>query len=121
MYSTCVSECFVPLMNVTAEISGHAPCVRMISSAPRPFCTVITVAPGKWPSSVAAAASSSVVFVATITRSGSGSSRGSAAAVTRAVKSWRPETRNPSRLSTSACSARRVSTSAWQTVAMWAA
>ena len=77
MYSTCVSEWRVPLMNVTAEMTrrpGNA------SSAPRPFWTVITAAPGQWPASRAAAASSSVVFVATIARSGSGSSAGSVAA-----------------------------------------
>ena len=31
----------VPLMNVTAEISGQSPWRRTISSAPNPFCTVI--------------------------------------------------------------------------------
>ena len=74
MYSTCVSSWRVPLMKVTAERTrrpGNA------SSAPRPFCTVITAAPGQWPSRRAAAASSSVVFVATIASSGSGSSAGS--------------------------------------------
>ena len=46
-YSTCVSPWRVPLMNVTAESSGQAPCAPTISSAPSPFCTVITVAAGE--------------------------------------------------------------------------
>ena len=37
MYSTCVSECFVPDMNVTAEIIGQPPYAATTSSAPSPF------------------------------------------------------------------------------------
>ena len=51
MYSTCVSSWRVPLMNVTPETSGQSPCLRTICSAPSPFCTVTTVAPGKRPAS----------------------------------------------------------------------
>ena len=47
MYSTWSSACRVPLMKVTAETSCHGPWRRAISSAPRPFCTVITVAAGQ--------------------------------------------------------------------------
>ena len=46
-YSTCVSEWRVPLMNVTLESSRHSPWRATISSAPIPFCTVITVASGQ--------------------------------------------------------------------------
>src|SRR5439155_24960045 len=46
MYSTCVSEWRVPLMNVTAEIRGQAPWPRTISSTPSPFWTVMTVQNG---------------------------------------------------------------------------
>jgi hypothetical protein len=47
MYSTWVSECFVPDMNVTAEISGHSPCACTTRSAPSPLRTVITAAFGQ--------------------------------------------------------------------------
>ena len=55
MYSTWVSAWRVPLMNVTAEISGQSPWRPTISSAPRPFCTVITAASGQWPAEPGAA------------------------------------------------------------------
>ncbi len=107
-YSTCASPCRVPLMNVTDERSGQSPWAPTISSAPRPFWIVITVAPAKRPASRAATGSRSVPLQATITSSGSGSASGSAAAVTCAVKSARPETRRPCSLSARACSSRRV-------------
>ena len=44
----------MPLMNVTADSSGQSPCAATISSAPSPFCTVISVAPEKCPASRAA-------------------------------------------------------------------
>ena len=69
MYSTCVSECFVPLMNVTAETIGQSPCSRTISSAPRPLSTVMTVAPGNAPVIAPSAPSRPFAFVATMTRS----------------------------------------------------
>ena len=47
MYSTCSSEWRVPLMKVTDASIGQEPCAPTISHAPRPFCTVITVAAGK--------------------------------------------------------------------------
>ena len=56
MYSTCVSEWRVPLMNVTPETIGHAPCARTTSSAPIPLSTVTIVASGKRPSSARTAA-----------------------------------------------------------------
>ena len=80
MYSTCVSEWRVPLMNVTPETIGHAPCARTISSAPIPFRTVTIVASGKRPSSACAAGSSPEAFVATIATSNSGSAAGSSVA-----------------------------------------
>src|SRR5918992_5957619 len=110
MYSTCVSECFVPLMKVTPETIGHDPCSRTISSAPSPFRTVATVACGKRPSSAFAAGRSPAAFVATIARSNGSRASGSLAAVTRACRSLLPLTRRPSRFSASACSRRRVST-----------
>ena len=36
-------------MNVTAESSGQSPCAPTISSAPSPFCTVITRRAGEVP------------------------------------------------------------------------
>ena len=82
-------------MNVTAEISGQAPCARTISSAPRPFWIVITVAPGNRPASCDAAASRSVAFVARIPRSNSSSRSASAVAARVAVNSLFPETLSP--------------------------
>ena len=90
MYSTWVSECRVPLMNVTAEMIGQSPWARTTSSAPRPLSVVIIVASGKWPSSVAAAASRPGALVATIPSSNGGSSAGSSDAVIRAWRSLRP-------------------------------
>ena len=55
MYSTCVSECFVPEMNVTAERIAHSPWRATTSSAPSPLRTVITAARGQCPASDAAA------------------------------------------------------------------
>src|SRR5919204_647894 len=72
MYSTSVSECFVPLMKVTAEIRRHEPRSAKASSAPSPFWTVITAVLGQCPESRSAAEPSSVVFTATITSPGSG-------------------------------------------------
>ena len=86
MYSTCVSSCRVPLMNVTAEMIGQSPWPRTISSAPSPFSVVIIVASGKWPSSVAAAASSPGALVARMPRSNGGISAGSFDAVIDAVQ-----------------------------------
>ena len=40
MYSTCVSEWRVPLMNVTPETIGQSPWERTTFSAPMPFNTV---------------------------------------------------------------------------------
>ena len=98
MYSTCVSAWRVPLMNVTAERSGQSPWRATTSSAPSPFCTVITVAPGQRPASRAGR-----LEVGALARDdhevGSGSSAGSVAARTRDVKSARPLTRIPSRSS----------------------
>ena len=48
-----------------------------ISSAPRPFWTVIIVAPPKWPARRAASSARSVPLQQTSTRSGSGSAAGS--------------------------------------------
>ena len=56
MYSTCVSEWRVPLMKVTPETIGQAPCARTTSSAPIPLRTVTIVASGKRPSSARTAA-----------------------------------------------------------------
>ena len=95
MYWTSVSECFVPEMNVTAETSGQSPCRRTTSSAPSPFSTVITAAPGQCPASDAAAASSPPAFVATIARSGTGNSAAEVAAETDAVKSALPGDAQP--------------------------
>ena len=72
MYSTCVSEWRVPLMNVTPETIGQSPCARTTSSAPIPLRTVTTVASGNRPSSARAAASSPDAFVATIATSNAG-------------------------------------------------
>src|SRR5574337_1074179 len=121
MYSTCVSECFVPLMKVTPETIGQSPCARTPSSPPIPFRTVTTVAPGKRPSSDCAAASRPVAFVATIATSNGGSWSGSLVAVTRASRSLLPLTRRPSRSRASACSRRRVRTETSQTCARWPA
>ena len=109
-YSTWSSAWRTPLMNVTAEMSGRSPCARTISSAPSPFWIVITVADGTWPASRAAAASTSVAFVARMTRSASGRADSSAVARRAAVKSLLPETRRPLDVSASAWSGRRVST-----------
>src|SRR5215210_5992392 len=108
-------------MNVTAEISGHCPYARTISSAPRPFWTVITVASGTRPSSAEAAAARWVAFVAMMQRSTAPRSSGSDVASSCAVKSWRPETRRPSSRSTRACSSRRVKTTTSVTCARCAA
>ena len=97
-------------MKVTAESSGQSPWAPTTSSAPSPFCTVISVAPAKWPPSRRATASRSVPLQATITSSGSGNAAGSLAATTREMKSPRPEMRRPSSFSARACSSRRVST-----------
>ncbi len=98
-------------MNVTAETSGQSPWPAKISSAPRPFWTVMTAAPSKQPTRAHAAASTPVAFVATITRSGSPISRTACVALTRSVKSpFRPVTRSPSCSSAHACSGRRAST-----------
>ena len=115
MYSTCVSEWRVPLMNVTAETIGQSPCLRTTSSAPMPLSTVITVASGKRPSSASVAASRPDAFVATMATSNGGSSAGSAVAVTRAWRSFFPLTRRPSPFNAAACSLRRVSTETSQT------
>ena len=77
MYSTSVSECFVPDMNVTAETSGQSPCARTTSSAPRPLSVVISIASGNRPSREAAASSRPFAFVAMIPRSNGSSSSGS--------------------------------------------
>ena len=117
-YSTWSSAWRVPLMNVTAERSGHSPCAATTSSAPRPFWIVITVALGRRPSSVAASGSRSVPLHARIASSvSSGRRNGSAVAASSAVKSERPETRRPFSRSAVACSSRRVST---VTSATWA-
>ena len=42
-----MSECFVPLMNVTPETIGQAPAARTTSSAPRPLSVVTIVALGE--------------------------------------------------------------------------
>ena len=120
-YSTCESSCRVPLMKVTAERSGHAPCAATTSSAPSPFCAVMTVAFAKRPASDAASGSRSPPLHARITRSASPSSAGSVEATTRAVKSERPETRRPCSFSVRACSSRRVSTATSATRARCAA
>ena len=77
-----MSEWRVPLMNVTPETIGHAPCARTISSAPIPLRTVTIVASGNLPSSELTAGSSPDAFVATIATSNAGSSSGSSVAVT---------------------------------------
>ena len=109
-YSMWLSVWRTPLMNVTAETSGQSPCRATSSSAPRPFWIVITVAPAMRPASRSAAASTSVAFVARMTRSASGSPAASSAAVTRETRSLLPLMRRPLRTSASACSGRRVST-----------
>src|SRR5207244_11982822 len=86
MYSTCVSECFVPDMNVTAESTGQSPYRPTTSSAPRPFWTVITAAFDQRPARADAASSRPVAFVATITRSGPARSDGEAPAATDGTK-----------------------------------
>ena len=109
-YSTSVSECRVPLMKVIAEMSGHGPYRRTISSAPRPFWTVISVASGKCPSIADATASRSVPLHAMIPRSKAGRPAGSTLASTCASRSLRPVMRKPRSFSASACSRRRVKT-----------
>ena len=86
MYSTCVSAWRVPLMNVTDERIGHAPRPPTISSAPRPFWTVIIVASGQWPARRSARSATSVPLLQTSTRPGSGSAVGSTEAVDLRVK-----------------------------------
>src|SRR6266550_2334613 len=109
-------------MNVTAERSGHPPCVATISSAPSPFWIVITVAPASVPSRRATSASRSVLLQARIASSAAaGSAAGSAVASSRAVKSPRPETRRPCSRKAAACSSRRVSTVTSATCARCAA
>ena len=76
MYSTCVSECFVPLMNVTADTIGQSPYSRTMSSAPSPLRTGTTVACSNSPASVSRAGRKPAAFVATIATSGAGSSDG---------------------------------------------
>ena len=97
-------------MNVTAETSGRSPWARTSSSAPSPFWIVITVAEGTCPARRDAASSTSVAFVARMTRSTSGSAASSAVARSDAVKSLLPVTRRPCAARAAACAARRVST-----------
>ena len=109
MYSTCVSSCRVPLMKVTAEMIGQSPWSRTISSAPRPFSVVIIVASGKWPSSVAAAASRPGSLRredAEVERRDLGRVAGRPSPTPG--RSLRPLIRSPRALSASACSWRRV-------------
>ena len=91
MYSTSVSECFVPDMNVTAETSGQSPCARTTSSAPSPLSVVmmrrLREAPLERGGGILEARSA---FVATIPRSNGWSSSGSRDAVTVAWRSLRP-------------------------------
>ena len=56
----------MPLMNVTAEISGQSPWRATTSSAPRPFWTVIIVARGQRPARRAALRSRSSALQAKI-------------------------------------------------------
>ena len=110
MYSTCVSECFVPLMNVTPETIGHSPCSRTTSSAPIPLSTVIDRRFGKR------------ALERPRGRSQPGRLRRDDRDVERRelrrvvgraharLRRSCPLTRSPSRFSASACSRRRVST-----------
>ena len=76
-YWTWSSAWRVPLMNVTAERIGQLPRTATTSSAPRPFCTVMSVAPAKRPASSSDRRSRSPPLHATTTRSAGPSSSGS--------------------------------------------